>query len=406
MAETKQRGRQRWVLAAVAIALAAGAFVLWRYLSPRESTDDAQVSGHVSPLAARIGGTVKSVHVADNQIVKAGDVLIELDPRDYQIALDRARADLAAAEAAARGAKAAVPITATTTASELSAAQAGASNAEAGLRVLDRETDASEAKLAAATAKLDEVTANATRAAQDVDRFRPLAAKDEISKQQMDAAVAGDQAGRAAVSSAQAAVREAQANIETLKARRTVAQGTQQQAQAQARSAGTAPQQVSLTQAKAQGAEAQVLQARAAVDQAALNLERTTVRAPVGGIVSRKTVEVGQVIQPGQALLALTSTADVWVTANFKETQLQQMRTGQRVEVDVDAYGGHAFRGHIDSIAAATGATFSLLPPENASGNFVKVVQRVPVKIVLDDAGAAAGQLRPGMSANATVYLK
>jgi membrane fusion protein (multidrug efflux system) len=364
------------------------------------------VSGHVSPLAARVGGTVKAVHVADNQIVKAGDVLIELDPRDYQIALDRAHADLAAAEAAARGAQAAVPIAATMTSSELSAAQAGASNADAGLRVLDREIDASQAKLAAATAKLDEVTANATRAAQDVERLRPLAAKDEISKQMMDAATASDQAGRAAVSSAQAAIREAQANIETLKARRTVAQGTQQQAQAQARSAGTAPQQVSLTQAKAQGAEAQVLQTRAAVDQAALNLERTTVRAPVGGIVSRKTVEVGQVIQPGQALLALTSTQDVWVTANFKETQLQQMRTGQRVEVDVDAYGGHAFRGHIDSIAAATGATFSLLPPENASGNFVKVVQRVPVKIVLDDAGAAAGQLRPGMSANATVYLK
>jgi len=406
MAETTQRGRQRWVLAAVAIAIAAGAFILWRYLSPRESTDDAQVSGHVSPLAARIGGTVKTVHVTDNQVVKAGDVLIELDPRDYQIALDRARADLAAAEAAARGAQAAVPIAATTTSSELSAAQAGASNADAGLRVLDRETDASQAKLAAATAKLDEVTANATRAAQDVERLRPLAAKDEISKQMMDAAIAADQAGRAAVSSAQAAIREAQANIETLKARRTVAQGAQQQAQAQARSAGTAPQQVSLTQAKAQGAEAQVLQARAAVDQATLNLERTTVRAPVGGIVSRKTVEVGQVIQPGQALLALTSTQDVWVTANFKETQLQKMRTGQRVEVDVDAYGGHAFRGHIDSIAAATGATFSLLPPENASGNFVKVVQRVPVKIVLDDAGAAAGQLRPGMSANATVFLK
>ena len=405
MAEATQRGRQRWVLAGVAIALAAGAFVLWRYLSPRESTDDAQVSGHVSPLAARIGGTVKSVLVTDNQVVKAGDVLVEIEPRDYQIALDRAKADLAVAEAAARGASAAVPMTTTTAASELSEAQAGASNAAAGLKVLDRETDAAQAKLAAATARLDEATANATRSTQDLERLRPLAAKDEISKQQMDATVAADQAGRAAVSSARAAIREAQANIDTLTARRTIAQGTEQQAQAQTRAAGTAPQQVSLAQAKAQGAEAQVLQARAAVDQAALNLERAIVRAPSAGIVSRKTVEVGQVIQPGQALLALTSTEGIWITANFKETQLGRMHTGQPVDVDVDAYGGPALRGHIESIAAATGSTFSLLPPENASGNYIKVVQRVPVKIVLDDA-RAAGQLRPGMSANATVYLK
>jgi membrane fusion protein (multidrug efflux system) len=393
------------VLLGVAGVVAAGGFMLWRYLSPRESTDDAQVSGHVSPVAARVGGTVKSVHVSDNQAVQAGDVLVEIDPHDYEIALQRAEADLAAAEASARAAHTGVPITSTTTASELNVARATTNSAQAAQHGAEREVDASQAKLSAARARLNEATANATRASRDLERIEPLMAKDEISRQQYDAAVSAQQAAQAAADSARASVKEAEANIAVAEARQAQAGSTLVQAQAQARAAGTAPQQVALTEARAQGADAQVLQARATVDQARLNLERASIRAPVKGIISRKTVEVGQVIQPGQPLLALTSLDDVWVTANFKETQLRGMQPGQRTEISVDTYAGH-YAGHVDSIAAATGATFSLLPPDNASGNFVKVVQRVPVKVVLDGGQNSAAPLRPGMSANVTVYLR
>jgi membrane fusion protein (multidrug efflux system) len=201
-------------------------------------------------------------------------------------------------------------------------------------------------------------------------------------------------------------VREAEANLAVSEARRDQATGAVTQAHAQAKAASTAPQQVALSEARASGAEAQVLLARAALEQARLNLERTIVRAPSDGQVSRKSVEPGQVIQAGQPLMALASLGEVWVTANFKETQLRSMVPGQRAEVSVDAFGGHRYAGHVDSIAAATGATFSLLPPDNSSGNFVKVVQRVPVKIVLDANRDAANVLRPGMSVNATVYLR
>jgi len=396
--------RRWWLIGGAGVVAVVAALFVWGQLSPRESTDDAQVSGHVSPLAARVGGTVKAVHVNDNQSVNAGDVLIEIDPHDYQIALSRAEADLAAAQAGSRGARVNVPIASTTTKSELNVAQIHVGNTEAAVRVAMREVEANRAKLAAAQARLAESQAAAMRASQDLARLRPLAAKDEISKQQLDAAFGADQGAKAAVAGAEASIAEAQANLEAADARRLQAEGTQRQAEAESRAAGTGPQQVAMTEARAQTADAQVLQAQAALEQARLNLERTTVRAPVAGIVSRKTVEIGQVVQPGQALLAITSLADLWVTANFKETQLRRMQPGLHADIAVDAFGG-SVSGHVDSIAAATGATFSLLPPENASGNFVKVVQRVPVKIALD-APQAAGQLRPGMSATVTVHLK
>jgi membrane fusion protein (multidrug efflux system) len=253
--------------------------------------------------------------------------------------------------------------------------------------------------------ELAETTATARRTSQDLERLKPLIAKDEISRQQYDAAVAAQEAAQAVADSAKAAVNEAQANVSVAEARRSQAASALVQAQAEAKAASTAPEQVALTRARADTADAQVLQARAAVDQARVTLERTMIRAPGGGIVSRKTVEAGQIIQPGQPLLALTSLDDVWVTANFKETQLDRMHAGQAADVDVDTYG-RTFSGHIDSIAAATGATFSLLPPDNASGNFVKVVQRLPVKIALAPGQNSAGLLRPGMSATVTVYLK
>jgi membrane fusion protein (multidrug efflux system) len=390
-------GRRLWIALGAIVIVAAAGFFTWRALAPREGTDDAQVSGHVSPVATRVGGTVLAIRIADNQPVKAGDVLVELDRRDYQLAVAKAEADLAAAQAASRAARSDVPITSSSARSGQQVAQVATGNADAGLQAADREIEASRAKVASAEARLLEVKAEATRASQDLERLTPLAAKDEIPKRQLDTATADKQAADAAVSSADAAIREARANLDVAVARRAQAEGAVQQSRSQARAAATAPQQIALIEARAAGADAQVLLAQAALDQARLNLERTVVKAPADGLISRRTVEIGQVVQPGQPLMAITSLHDVWVTANFKETQLGAITPGQRAEVEVDAYGGRRYSGRVDSIAGATGATFSLLPPDNSTGNFVKVVQRVPVKIVLDGAADASAVLRPGM---------
>jgi len=395
-----------WIAGGVLLVVAVVAFVGWRALSPREETDDAQIAGHVSPVSARVGGAVLAVHVNDNGQVKAGDVLVEIDPRDSQLAVARAEADLASAEASARAAESSVPVTSATATSEQHMAEAGTGSAEAALRAAEREVDASRAKLGSARARLAEANANATRALQDMERLKPLAAKDEVPRQQFDMVTSTAAGARAAVESAEAAVREAQANLEVSDARRAQVAAGLAQAQAQSRGAATAPQQIALIQARAAAAHATVLQARAALEQARVTLERATVRAPAAGIVSRKSVETGQVIQPGQLLMSITTLDGVWVVANFKETQLGDMKAGQRAAVSVDAFGGREFNGHIDSIAAATGAMFSLLPPDNATGNFVKVVQRVPVKIAIDPAEHAEAVLRPGMSVTATVFLR
>jgi membrane fusion protein, multidrug efflux system len=400
---TRQRA---FIAAGVLLVVAVAGFFGWRMLSPREGTDDAQVSGHVSPVATRVGGTVTAIKVKDNQSVEAGTVLVELDPRDYQLAVAKAEADLAVAEAAFRAASSDVPVTSSSARSGEQVARVATGNADAGLIAATREVEASRAKIASAEARLQETKARAVRAAQDLARLTPLAAKDEIPRQQLDAATADTQAADAAVASAAAAVREATANLQVAESRRLQAEGGVAQSRAQERAAATAPQQIAMIQARASGAGAQVMQARAVLNQARLNLERTVVRAPADGLVSRRTVEIGQVVQPGQAMMSITSLHDVWVTANFKETQLGDMTPGQRAEVEVDAYGGRRYPGHVESIAGATGATFSLLPADNASGNFVKVVQRVPVKIVLDGAAGAGTVLRPGMSVTATVYMR
>jgi membrane fusion protein (multidrug efflux system) len=408
MTENPAPGSRRPLWIGLAVLMLAGVvgFFVWRHLSPRQSTDDAQVTGHVTPVAARVGGTIKDIRIHDNQVVKAGDVLVEIDPRDYEIALALAEADLAAAKAASQAARSDVPITSATATNGLNIAQAGAGAAEAGVRAADRQADAARAKVTAAKARLAEAQAHATRAKQDLDRLQPLAAKDEIPRQQLDAAVAASHVASAAVDSAAADVGEAEANLDAAEARRGQTTGALSQAQAQARAAATAPQQIALTEARAASADAGVMQAQAAVDQARLNLERTTVRATASGVVSKRSVEPGQVVQAGQPLLSLTTLDDVWVTANFKETQLDSIHPGQPADVEVDAYDGRRLSGRVESIAAATGATFSLLPPDNASGNFVKVVQRIPVKIVLDHPSDAATVLRPGMSVTATVYLR
>jgi membrane fusion protein, multidrug efflux system len=397
--------RRAWIAVLLLVVVAGAGVFAWRTVFPRESTDDAQVTGHVYPVPARVGGTVETVHVKDNQMVKAGDVLVEIDAADYRMAVTRAEAELASAQAAARAALAGVPITTANATNQESAADANAGAAEAGARAADREIEASRAKLISARAKAAEAAATKTRTAKDLERLTGLIAKDEVSRRDYDAAVAAAAAASAAADAAESGIVEAQANLNVAEARRQQMGSAVLQTKAQARAAGTAPQQIALIEARARAAEADVAKASASLEQARLNLDRAIVRAPVAGIVSRKSVEPGQMLQAGQSLLALVALEDVWVIANFKETQLKSIRPGEKVVVSVDGLGGRVFNAHVDSIAAATGATFSLLPPENATGNFVKVVQRIPVKIVLDDA-QTEHLLRPGMSVTATIYTK
>jgi len=400
------RGPRFRIGVGVAVVAVIAVVVWYVGAAGAESTDDAQVDARVTQIAARVGGTVTRVTVDDNRLVERDAVLIEIDPRDYQVAVDKARAELADAEASAVAAQSNVPITTATATSGVSTARGGVSQAEAAVAAAGKEVDAAHARLTAVQARLREVEANATKAARDVERLRGLLAKDEISQQQFDTTVATADAQKAASDSARSQVAEAEAGIRVAESRLAQARAAEQQAHSELRSAQTAPQQVAATKARASSAEAHVLQARATLAQAELNLQYTTIRAPIRGIVSKRGLNVGQVVQPGQPLLALVAIDDVWVTANFKETQLRNMRPGQRATVEVDAYGGREFTGKVDSIAGATGARFSLLPPENATGNFVKVVQRVPVKIVLDAGQDPEHLLRPGLSVVPTVFTK
>lgn len=396
-------GRFRVLLGVVALlAIAAGAW--WWMSQGYESTDDAQIDAHVTPIASRVGGSVLRVPVVDNQVVDAGTVLVEIDPRDYQVAIDKAKAELADAEAAAIAAQSNVPITSTSTESNVSAAQGGLDQARGAIEVANKEVEATRARHTAAQSRLREVEANAVRSRRDVDRLKGLLAKDEVSQQQYDAAVAAADAQAASVDTARAQITEAEAAIRMAESRLAQAQAGEQQARAGLRAAQTGPEQVTAMRARAASAQARVEQAKATLAQAELNLQYATLKAPARGVVSKKSVNVGQVVQPGQPLLVLVLTDDVWVTANFKETQLSEMRPGQSVKISVDAYEGRTFQGKVESIAAATGARFSLLPPENATGNFVKVVQRVPVKIVFDQGQDPDHVLRPGMSVSPTVY--
>lgn len=394
------------IAAGILVLVVIGAAIWYWIAAGRESTDDAQVDAHVTQIAARVGGTVLRVPVADNQQVNAGDVLVEIDPRDYQVALDKAGAELANAEANALAAQSNVPITSTATSSNVATARGGVAQAQGGVSGAERELEAARARLTTAQARMREAEANAAKAARDVERLRGLLAKDEISQQQFDSAVAAAEAQKAAADSARSQIAEAEAGIRVAESRLLQARAGEQQAHAELQTAQTGPQQVTATKARAAAAVAHAQQARAELAQAQLNLQYAIVKAPIKGVASRKSVEVGQIVQPGQPLMAIIPLDTIWVTANFKETQLKDLRPGQKAVITVDAYGGRKFTGHVDSIAAATGARFSLLPPENATGNYVKVVQRVPVKIVLDGGQEAEYLLRPGMSVVPTVYTR
>jgi len=394
------------ILIGVVVLVAIGVGVWWWIAAGRESTDDAQVDAHITPIASRVGGTVLHVPVEPNQEVEAGAVLVEIDKRDYEVALERARAELADAEAVAVAAKASVPITSTTASSNVTTARGGVEQADSSYLEAQQAVEVARTRLSTAQAREREAEANSLKATRDVERLKPLLAKDEIAQQQFDAAVAAAAANKAATESAQAQVKEAELGIRVAESRLAQAGVGRQQASAGLKTAQTGPEQVTASRARADAADAKVRQNKAMVKQAELNLEYTTVKAPIKGIVSRKSVETGQVIQPGQPLMTIIPLDRVWVTANFKETQLANMRPGQRVKIEVDAYDGREFSGKVESLAAATGSRFSLLPPDNATGNYVKVVQRVPVRILLDEGQDPEQLLRPGMSVVPTVYTR
>ena len=400
-----QQSRVRLIIGALLLFVIGIAIWVWA-TAGRESTDDAQVDAHVTQIAARVPGTVVNVRVHDNQLVEAGTVLVELDPRDYQAALDQAKAQLALTETDAQSAGIDVPRTQLNTQSGTSSADAQLAGSQADLMRAQAAYDqARTADLAWAQANVEKSKANALLGQADLERYTPLMQKGEISKQQYDAAKANADATASALKADQEKLVQAERGVEIAKAQLDAARAHVQQAQAGIISAKADTKQVVMRQADARGKIAKVQQARAALEAAQLNLEYTTVVAPVDGVVTHKQVEVGQIVQQGQGLMVVVPLQDVWITANFKETQLRSMKAGQKAEVKVDTYG-RTFNGHIDSIAGATGAVLSLLPPENATGNYVKVVQRVPVKIVLDPIPQDQAILRPGMNVVATAITK
>jgi membrane fusion protein, multidrug efflux system len=388
-AARRKRRRNLIIIIAAVVVIVAGLF-LWRYLSSYESTDDAQADVHLYPVSTRISGYVISVNVNDNQWVNKGDLLVEIDPTDYQVALVQAQANLANAEATARSLNITVPITSVNTSSQLQFTASGVADATAAVSAAERQLNAAEAQLEAAQA-------NDVKAQDDLRRYKLLVDKREVSPQIYDQALASAKSSTANVTAARANESAAQAAV-------TQAQSRLAQATANHEYAQTGPQQVSSTKARVQAAIADVEQKRAIVQQAALNLQYTKVVAPVAGEVN-KTVVVGLNVEPGQQLLTVVPLDEVWVTANFKETQLKHMQVGQRADIHVDS-SGETLRGHVDSIAGATGPLFSLLPPENATGNYVKIVQRIPVKIVLEQGENRDRRLRPGMNVVPDVYLR
>jgi membrane fusion protein (multidrug efflux system) len=384
---------RRGIIFVVLLVLAAAAVAIWWHSTYSEDTDDAQVNGHLIQVSSRITGQVIKVDVAENQVVKAGDTIAELDPKDFDVAVENAQAQLAAAQANAAAANVNVPITSINTGSNLRSASADVSGADA-------TVEQAEQQLLAATAQVAQAQAGLTKAEADLARYQPLVEKDVISKQQFDAAVAARDGAKAALNNAQAGERAARDGVR-------VAHDRASQAQASLKSAETGPQQVAVQSARAKAAAAQVEQAQAQLDQAELNLSYCKIVAPANGIVTRKSVEIDQNVAAGQNLLTLVSLDDLWITANFKETQLKHMSAGEPVEIEVDATG-KTYHGKVTQIGGATGSVLSLFPPENATGNYVKVVQRVPVRIDFTDLKKEdpKQELRPGLSVEPKVRVK
>ncbi|HTC61507.1 MAG TPA: HlyD family secretion protein [Candidatus Saccharimonadales bacterium] len=389
---TRHKNRRRKIVIGIvaSLVLIIGGIFLWRYLGSYESTDDAQVDAHLYPVSARVSGYVTKVNVGDNQYVEKGTVLVEIDPKDYEVSVDAAKANLLNAEATAQSLNITVPITSVSTSSQLNIATSGVEDANTTIAT-------SETQVAAARAQLEAAQATDVKVQDDVVRYKMLVDKQEVSQQTYDQAIATAKASTATVAAARDNVTAALQAVQQSQTRLRQSEATQQ-------NAVSSLQQVSSTKARARAAIADVQQKRAALEQAQLNLQYAQIVAPVSGEVT-KTVVVGMNVQQGQQLITVVPLQDVWITANFKETQLKQMKVGQKAEIHVDS-SGRTFKGHVDSISGATGPLFSLLPPENATGNYVKIVQRIPVKIVLEPGENQDRQLRPGMNVVPDVYLR
>ncbi len=416
------------VLAVAAIVLLAGVSIgvhYWLYSRSHASTDDAFIDGHIIQISPKVSGYVAKVYVTDNQQVKAGDLIVELDARDYEARLQQAKAALDAGLAKQNEARTNVLLTRATSAanvqqanaavqrmrSDVEASRAGASSSQSRASQAASAISTAQANLDQARAQVQAAQAETTRANADVERYQALYDKDEVSKQQLEQAVAAARRANAELDAARQKVAANEAQVNEARSAHVAASETAQQAQTQINSAqagvsealgrlaeaNTAPQQVAVSQAQSETAGATTDQLRAEVEQAELELSYTKIYATEDGRVTRKSVEEGALVQVGQPLLAIVP-GDVWVTANYKESQIGRMVPGQHVDISVDAYPGKIFKGHVDSIQAGTGARFSLIPPENATGNYVKVVQRVPVKIVFDEPPDPKHMLAPGMS--------
>ncbi len=391
----EQKSGRKFIIIAVIILLVIGAGIFYWRSTFTEDTDDAQVDGDLYQVSSRITGQVIKVYVDDNQQVKIGDPIAEIDPKDYQVAVEQAQANLASAQADAIQANVNVPITSVNVNTSVSNTGSDVQGATAAVDQARKQAAAAEARVAAAKA-------NAVKSHLDVERYTPLVQKDVISKQQFDAAVATD-------ASNQASVLEAEAN--QIASQAQVTQALQKLAQSRytaAESVKNGPDQVRAQQAKANSAVATVKEQQAKLDQALLNLSYTHVTAPTTGIVNKKNVQVGANVSIGQDLLTIIPLTNLWVTANFKETQLAKMRPGQEVSIKVDALGGRKFHGKVTQIGGATGSKLSLFPPENATGNYVKVVQRIPVRVDFTNVQQEDGDfaLRPGMSVTPEVQVK
>ncbi len=390
-----KKSRRKFIIIAVVILLVIIAALFYWHSTFSEDTDDAQVDGNIFQVSSRVTGQITKVYIDDNQKVEAGQAIAEIDPRDYLVALEQAQANLASAEAAASQATVNIPITSTTTSTSVTTTSSDVLSAEAGVSQAEKQVQA-------AAARVDQAQANSIKSQLDVDRYTPLVQKDVISKQQFDTAVAQAAADKATLLSAQAtligqqdAVRQSQQKLNQSRSQA-----------AEARRNG--PQQVRVQQARATAATADVKQAQARVDQAKLNLSYTHIVAPVTGIVNKKNVQVGANLAIGQDLLTIVPLQNLWVTANLKETQLDKIRPGQDVSIKVDALGGRKFSGKVTQVGGATGSRLSLFPPENATGNYVKVVQRIPVRIDFTNLQEENKDLalRPGFSVVPSVAVK
>jgi membrane fusion protein (multidrug efflux system) len=388
------QGRRRTLLFAsvLGILILVGVVAFWLYSRTYESTDDAQVDGHLNGITARIDGVIKAVHVEENQSIQAGQLIAEMDPRDYEVALEQAQAQFLKAQAELRAENPNIPITQSSSQTSISTSQSEVLNAEAGVAAAERDQ-------AGALSRLQETEANNAKAQSDVGRYRSLVEKEEVSRSEYDQVLATAKALAAAVDSARSSAESAQKVVEQRRAQLDQARSRLAMANV------NAPNQVAISRANLQSHQADVQAMKAQVDRAQLDLSYCKIISPVAGVVSKRTVDVGEHVSKGQRLITFADLGDLWVTANFKESQLREMRAGQSVTISVDAFD-QKFDGYVEAMPGATGSITSLLPPENATGNYVKVVQRLPVRIRFKPGQQGLDRLRPGMSVVPKVWLK